>query len=100
MCKNLSMTNRHRVAVLALPAVIAFDLGVPAQVFSSARSATGQRYYEVRTCTPDGGPVRSRAGFAVLPEHDLSLLDTADTVIVPGVHRSSVDTAETVYAAL
>jgi transcriptional regulator GlxA family with amidase domain len=100
MCKNLAMTNRHRVAVLALPNVIAFDLGVPAQVFSAARSATGKRFYEVRTCTADGGPIRSKAGFAVLPEHDLSLFDTADTVIVAGVHHSSVDTTEEVYAAL
>jgi transcriptional regulator GlxA family with amidase domain len=100
MCKNPAMTTRHRVAVLALPAVIAFDLGVPAQVFSTARSATGQRYYQVRTCTPDGAPVRSRAGFTVVPEHDLTLFDTADTVIVPGVHRSSLDTTPEVYAAL
>jgi transcriptional regulator GlxA family with amidase domain len=94
------MTHRHRIAVLALPAVVAFDLGVPAQVFSAARDADGRRRYAVRTATPDGGPVRTAAGFSALPEHDLTLLDTADTVIVPGVHRSSVDTTEEVYAAL
>ncbi|OLB82101.1 MAG: AraC family transcriptional regulator [Actinobacteria bacterium 13_2_20CM_2_71_6] len=89
MCKNPAMTTRHRIAVLALPDVIAFDLGVPAQVFSGARDASGRRYYEVRTCTPDGGPVRTAAGFAVLPEYDLDLCAVADTVIVPGIHGRS-----------
>jgi transcriptional regulator GlxA family with amidase domain len=41
-------------------------------------------------CTPSGGPVRSSAGFRVVPDHGLELLDTADTVIVPGVHGGAV----------
>jgi len=80
------MTQRHRIAVLALPDVVPFDLGVPAQVFSAARDAHDHRLYEVRTCTPDGGPVRTAGGFSAVPEHDLTLLDTADTVIVAGIH--------------
>src|SRR2546430_17724552 len=89
MCKNPAMTTRHRIAVLALPDVIAFDLGVPAQVFSGARDASGRRYYEVRTWTPDGGPVRTAAGFAVPPEDDLDLGALADTLVVPGIHGRS-----------
>jgi transcriptional regulator GlxA family with amidase domain len=44
----------------------------------------------VRECTPTGGPVRSAAGFQVLPEHGLELLETADTVVVPGIHDGPV----------
>ena len=76
----------HRIAVLAVDLVVGLDLGTPAQVFGSARSAAGQRYYSVDACTADGRPVRCTAGFDVHPRHDLSLLTTADTVIVPGVH--------------
>jgi transcriptional regulator GlxA family with amidase domain len=102
MCKNPAMTVRHRIAVLAMPGVIAFDLGVPAQVFSAARDGAGHRYYEVRTCTPDGGPVPTAAGFAALPEYDLDLLRTADTAIVPGIHGNSAALHGTpeVHAAL
>lgn len=89
MCKNPAMTTRHRIAVLALPGVVALDLGVPATVFSTARDAAGHRYYEVRLCTPDGGPVRTAAGFSTVPEHGLDLFDTADTVVVPGVYARS-----------
>src|SRR2546421_697124 len=76
----------HLVAVLALDDVVAFDLGVPAQVFGSARDNGGKRLYEVRTCTKDGAPVRTSAGFRVLPDHGLDALAAADTVVVPGIH--------------
>jgi transcriptional regulator GlxA family with amidase domain len=87
MRKNQAMSISHRIAVLALDDVIAFDLGVPAQVFGAARSSSGARLYEVTTCTPDGGPVRSSAAFQVVPDHGLEATQQADTVIVPGINH-------------
>jgi transcriptional regulator GlxA family with amidase domain len=75
----------HEVAVIALDGVVALDLGVPTQVLHAARGADMIQRYRVRVCTPDGGPVRASADFAVLPDHDLRLVDSADTVIVPGI---------------
>jgi transcriptional regulator GlxA family with amidase domain len=75
----------HRVAVLALDHVVALDLGTPTQVFGAAGSAAGTPLYAVAVCTADGGPVVARDGFHLLPEHDLALLETADTVVVPGI---------------
>lgn len=77
--------RRHRVVVVALDDVVGFDLGVPAQVFGAARDAAGARLYEITTATEEGRPVRSGAGFQVLPQHGLEVLRTADTVVVPGV---------------
>ncbi|MEV7805811.1 helix-turn-helix domain-containing protein [Microbispora sp. NPDC088329] len=74
----------HRVAVLALDDFATLDLGIPGQVFWAARDRGP--LYEVVTCTPGGRPVRSRAGYGVVPDHDLSVLATADTVVVPGIH--------------
>jgi transcriptional regulator GlxA family with amidase domain len=85
----------HQVAVLALDGVVAFDLGVPSQVLGAARDPDGTRLYDVRVC---GGPVRSTAGFTVVPEHDLSILTTAGTVIVPGIGSGSAVTDGTVAA--
>jgi transcriptional regulator GlxA family with amidase domain len=87
MRKNQAMPVRHRIAVLALDDVVAFDLGVPAQVFGAARSSAGVRLYEVTTCTPDGGPVRSSAGFRVMPDDGLAATAAADTVVVVGIER-------------
>jgi transcriptional regulator GlxA family with amidase domain len=88
MCKNPAMSTHrpHRVAVLALDGVVAFDLGVPSQVLGSARDEGGAQLYDVRVCTPGGRPVRSSAGFQVLPDHGLEQLEDADTVLVPGIH--------------
>jgi transcriptional regulator GlxA family with amidase domain len=82
MRKNWAMT-KHVIAVLALEGVVAFDLGTPTQVFNAARRPDRQRLYEVRVCGT--GPIRSTAGFTVVPDFDLSELATADTVIVPGI---------------
>lgn len=86
MRKNQAMT-RHRVAVLALDQAVTFDLGVPGQVFTSARDDQGQSHYSVRVCAPH--PIRTTAGFTVTADHGLEALDDADTVLVPGVGRSS-----------
>ena len=86
MRKDWAMSStRHRIAVLLLDYVASLDLGVPAQVFGVARDAAGNRLYEVSSCSPGRRPVRSTAGFQVLPDHGLELVDRADTVIVPGV---------------
>jgi transcriptional regulator GlxA family with amidase domain len=76
----------HRVAVLVLDGVAAFDLGTPSQILGAARSVTGERLYDVRTCTATGGPVRTSGGFSVIPDYGPSILDDAATVIIPGVH--------------
>ncbi|MFC6017940.1 GlxA family transcriptional regulator [Plantactinospora solaniradicis] len=79
-------TGPHRIAVLALDSVVGLDLGTPAQVFGTARDDADVPFYTVAVCTPGGRPVRSSAGFQVLPEHGLEIVEDADTVIVPGVH--------------
>ena len=81
-----SAGSRHRIAVLALPAVVPFDLGTTTEVFRSARDGGDRRHYVVRVGTPDGAAVRTAAGFDVTPEHGPELLAEADTVVVPGVH--------------
>jgi transcriptional regulator GlxA family with amidase domain len=61
--------------------VEAFDLAIPAQVFADPGLP---RRYEFAVCAPAAGPVPSTAGFAVLAEHGLEALASADTVVVPG----------------
>lgn len=73
----------HRVAVLALEGVIPFELGIPARIFGSAEASNGGPLYEVITCTLDGRPVRTAAGFFVTVEHDASILATAATLVIP-----------------
>ncbi|MDX9707490.1 MAG: helix-turn-helix domain-containing protein [Azospira sp.] len=82
------------VAVLAFDRISPFHLSVPCVVF-------GERHpdlpaCELRVCGIEPGPIRTTAGFSVLPEHGLAALAEADTVIVP----SWRDVNETPPAAL
>ncbi|MFJ3790213.1 GlxA family transcriptional regulator [Kitasatospora sp. NPDC090091] len=73
----------HKVAVLALNGVIAFELGIPARIFESARDAAGAPLYQVATCTLDGRPVDTSTDFRIAVDHGPELLEWADTVVVP-----------------
>jgi transcriptional regulator GlxA family with amidase domain len=91
MRKNRAMSTRpHRVAVLALPAVLPFELSIPARVFEAATDAGGGPLYEVVTCSLDGGPVPTAGDFAVVVRHGPQALASADTVIVPPVDTGVV----------
>ena len=73
----------HRLAILALPGFVPFDLAIPQALFAQTRLPDGGRPYEVVLHGPDD-PVRSQAhvlsGVAPL----LGLVE-ADTVVVPGI---------------
>jgi AraC family transcriptional activator FtrA len=71
----------HAVVALALPAVEAFDLAIPAQVFGD-RGQAGR--YSFTVCAPAAGLVPSTTGYAVQAGHGLEALAAADTVVVPG----------------
>jgi len=73
----------HRVVVLALDPVVAFDLATPAQVFRGP--------YSFAVAAVEPGPVPTSSGFAIVADHGLDELARADTVIVPGY--DSIDVA-------
>ncbi|HEX4806490.1 MAG TPA: helix-turn-helix domain-containing protein [Conexibacter sp.] len=66
----------HRVAVLALPDVVAFDLATPFQLLRDR--------YDLALCGVAPGPVPTTSGFPVVAAHGLEPLRRADTVLVPG----------------
>ena len=88
--------ERHEVAVLALPQTMAYEVGLPHQFLGSAVDAGGRRLYRVRVASLDGGPVRTSAGYSLLPEYDASILETAQTVVLPGIYGTSAMTDGTV----
>ncbi|MFI0923269.1 GlxA family transcriptional regulator [Streptomyces sp. NPDC021012] len=77
----------HRVAVLALPGLLPFELGIPHRIFGRAKDAGGRPLYEIATCAPVAGPVQTDADFAIHVEHGPEALATADTVVVPASYE-------------
>ncbi|MFH8220889.1 GlxA family transcriptional regulator [Streptomyces sp. NPDC018057] len=88
----------HTVAVLALDQVIPFDLSTPIEVFSRTRLPDGRPGYRVRVCGErdeiDAGAFTLRAPW------DLSALQDADTIIVPGVADLTAPLSPAVHDAL
>ncbi|HEV2373299.1 MAG TPA: helix-turn-helix domain-containing protein [Streptosporangiaceae bacterium] len=72
----------HRVAVLALDSVIPFDLGIPGRVFREAVDSDGAALYEIATCSLGSRAVRTNSDYVLQIEHDESLLERADTVVI------------------
>jgi transcriptional regulator GlxA family with amidase domain len=84
------MSAPHRVAILALPSVVPFDLGVPVQVFGYPRDDLGARRYEAVVCGARRGRVPTAGGFDLHVAHGLEALADAHTVVVPGVDDLSL----------
>src|ERR687892_506924 len=86
----------HRVAILALDAVVSLDMAIPAQVFG----AYPELPYRATLCAPTPGPVRTTAGFEVVAEGGLRTVSRADTVIVPGFEPHHAPPPDDVLRAL
>jgi transcriptional regulator GlxA family with amidase domain len=88
----------HRVTVLALDGVVAFDLATPLEVFARVRLPDGSRPYDVRVCAPH--PEVDAGLFTVKAPHGLEALDDADTIVLPGCHEPAHGVPEEVVARL
>ncbi|MET9018429.1 helix-turn-helix domain-containing protein [Actinopolymorpha sp. NPDC004070] len=86
--KNLARRARHRVVVLVRHGVLPMELGLVHQLFGNAAGPDGARLYEVVTCTPLPGSVRTDADFTVQVPYGPEMLARADTVVVPASHES------------
>ncbi len=78
--------QRHAIAVVAVPEVVAFDLAIPAQVFGRR----GEGRYVVTVCAQQPGPVATTTGYEIVAPAGLEAIAAADTVIVPGYEAETV----------
>ena len=82
-CSATTSDLRHRVAILALPGFVPFDLVIPQALFSQAALADGRKPYEVCFCGPHGAIASSQ--YAIAADLPLDELPGMDTVVIPGV---------------
>lgn len=72
----ISDTVPHRIAVLALPDVVAFDLATPFQLLRG--------HYELTLCGVEAGEIPTTSGFPLVAQRGIDAVAEADTIIVPG----------------
>ncbi len=78
-----SVVSIRTVAVVAYNDINPFLLSVPFMVLAGVRFAGEQPRFQLLTCSAEGTPLRSSAGFRLLAEYGLEPLGRADVVVVP-----------------
>lgn len=73
----------HTVAVVAFDGISPFHLSVPCMVFGDDLARLGVPRYRLLVCGEKAGLAATMSGFNIEVPHDLSVLEQADTVIVP-----------------
>ncbi|MER7349852.1 helix-turn-helix domain-containing protein [Streptomyces aurantiacus] len=89
----------HRVVALVLPPQSTFELACAAEVFGVRRPGLPSRY-AFTVCAERPGAVPTLAGYDMVVSEDLTALDAADTVVIPGMHQREEAAPPAVIEAL
>jgi transcriptional regulator GlxA family with amidase domain len=76
------------VAVMALPGVGPFELGIACEGFGEDRSDEGVPRYDFAIVSVDDSPVVTSSGWSLSTPHRLAVADAADLIIVPASDES------------
>jgi len=74
----------HKVVALAYDELCTFEFGCTVELFALARPELGVPWYEFAVCAAERGPLRAAGGIEVRVRHGLKLLESADTIVIPG----------------
>jgi AraC family transcriptional activator FtrA len=75
---------RHKVVALAYDELCTFEFGCTVELFALPRPELPVSWYEFAVCAAERGPLRAAGGILVRVPHSLRLLDSADTIVIPG----------------
>jgi AraC family transcriptional activator FtrA len=76
--------SRHLVVAVAYDGLCTFEFGCVVEIFWLARPKLGVSWYRFAVCAAEGAPLRAAGGITLMVPHSLSLLDRADTIVLPG----------------
>lgn len=76
--------NSHRVVAVAYDNLCTFEFGCTVEVFALHRPEIEGPWYDFAVCSAERNAIRAMGGIRVHTRHSLSLLDRADTIVIPG----------------
>lgn len=76
--------KNHLVVALIYNQLCTFEFGCTVEVFALKRPELGVPWYEFATYAVDEGPITAAGGITITPTAGEVLLESADTIIVPG----------------
>jgi AraC family transcriptional activator FtrA len=74
----------HKVVALAYDGLCTFEFGCVVELFALPRPELAVPWYEFAVCAAERGPLRAAGGIDIRVRHTLRLLDSADTIVIPG----------------
>ena len=77
-------SRRHRVVALAYDGLCTFEFGCVVELFALERPELPVEWYDFAVCSAERGPLRAAGGIEVRVSNPISLLDRADTIVIPG----------------
>lgn len=81
---KLRQLSPPQVVVLAYDGLCTFEFGVAVEIFGLPRPEMGDTWYRFSVAAVDEGELRATGGIRILADGDLSLLEHADLIVVPG----------------
>lgn len=81
---TLRQIARPKVVVLAYDGLCTFEFGVAVEIFGLPRPELGDDWYRFAVASVDNGELRATGGIRIITDGDLSLLASADLIVVPG----------------
>lgn len=93
-------TLRPTVIALAYDGLCTFEFGVAVEIFGLPRPEMGENWYRFAVASIDEGELRATGGVRILTDGDLSLLESADRVIIPGWRGPDAPVPERLCEAL
>lgn len=88
------------VVVLAYDGLCTFEFGCAYEIFGLARPEFGADWYRYAVAAVDEGPLRANGGLIVTVDGDLSLVEAADLVVIPGWRGVETPVPERLIASL
>lgn len=81
---NLRQISRPKVVVLAYDGLCTFEFGVAVEIFGLPRPELGDEWYRFAVASVDSGELRATGGIRIITDGDITLLESADLIVVPG----------------
>ena len=76
--------KKHLIVALAYDGLCTFEFGCTVELFALDRPELGVDWYDFAVCAVEQGPIRAAGGIMVQAPYDPSLLERADTIVIPG----------------
>ncbi len=76
--------DKHRVVALAYDRLCTFEFACTVEMFALERPELDVDWYEFAVCAIEPGPIRAAGGIVISAPFAPELLETADSIIIPG----------------